>query len=128
LGPIPTLLPSCSFFLRIPYGPARELMDRGLPVALATDHNPGSTPSGNMNLVLSLACIQLRMLPEEAINAMTLNAAAAMGLEKEVGSLTVGKRANIIITHEVPSLAYLPYAFGSDHIHTVLIDGTAFRP
>jgi imidazolonepropionase len=126
--PLPTLLPSCSFFLRIPYGPARELMDRGLPVALATDHNPGSTPSGNMNLVLSLACIQLRMLPEEAINAMTLNAAAAMGLEKEVGSLTVGKRANVIITHEVPSLAYLPYAFGSDHIHTVLIDGTVFRP
>ena len=126
-GPIPTLLPSCSFFLRIPYGPARQLLDRGLPVALATDHNPGSTPSGNMNLVLSLACIQLRMLPEEAINAMTINAAAAMDLAHEVGSLTVGKRANLIITRPIPSLAYLPYAFGSDHIHTVLIDGTPVR-
>lgn len=126
-GPIPTLLPSCSFFLRIPYGPARQLIDRGLPVALATDHNPGSTPSGNMNLVFSLACIQLRMLPEEAIAAMTLNAAAAMGLEQEVGSLTVGKRANFIITKQVPSLAFLPYAFGSDHIDTVLIDGRPVR-
>jgi imidazolonepropionase len=124
---IPTLLPSCSFFLRIPYGPARQLMDRGVPVALATDHNPGSTPSGNMNLVLSLACIQLRMLPEEAVTAMTLNSAAAMGLSAELGSLTVGKRASLIITREVPSLAYLPYAFGSDHIDTVLIDGTVVR-
>ena len=126
-GPIPTLLPSCSFFLRIPYGPARQLIDRGLPVALATDHNPGSTPSGNMNLVFSLACIQLRMLPEEAINALTLNAAAAMGLAHKVGSLTVGKRANLIITRPVPSLAYLPYAFGQDHIDTVLIDGIPVR-
>lgn len=126
-GPIPTLLPSCSFFLRIPYAPARTLIDRGLPVALASDHNPGSTPSGNMNLVLSLACIQLRMLPGEAINAMTINAAAAMGLAHEVGSLTVGKRANLIITRPVPSLAYLPYAFGSDHLDTVLIDGQPVR-
>ncbi|MFZ1332063.1 MAG: imidazolonepropionase [Flavobacteriales bacterium] len=120
---IPTLLPSCSFFLRIPYGPARQLMDRGLPVALATDFNPGTTPSGNMNLVLSLACIQLRMLPEEAINAMTMNSAAAMGLTKELGSITIGKRASLIITRPVPSLAYLPYAFGSNHIQTVIIDG-----
>jgi imidazolonepropionase len=126
-GTIPTLLPSCSFFLRIPYGPARQLMERGLPVALATDHNPGSTPSGNMNLVLSLACIQLRMLPEEAVTAMTLNSAAAMDLSTELGGLTVGKRASLIITREVPSLAYLPYAFGSDHIDTVLIDGTVVR-
>ncbi|HQV53044.1 MAG: imidazolonepropionase [Flavobacteriales bacterium] len=121
---IPTLLPSCSFFLRIPYGPARQLIDRGLPVALATDFNPGTTPSGNMNLVLSLACIQLRMLPEEAINAMTLNSAAAMGLVKELGSIAIGKRASLIITRPVPSLAYLPYAFGSNHIQTVIIDGT----
>ncbi len=125
--PMPTLLPSCSFFLRIPYAPARTLIDRGLPVALATDHNPGSTPSGNMNLVFSLACIQLRMLPEEAVNAMTLNSAAAMLLDAELGSLTVGKRASLIITRPVPSLAYLPYAFGSDHIDTVLIDGTVVR-
>jgi imidazolonepropionase len=126
-GTIPTLLPSCSFFLRIPYAPARALIDRGLPVALATDHNPGSTPSGNMNLVLSLACIQLRMLPEEAVNAATLNAAAAMGVEEELGGLTVGKRASLIITLPVPSLAYLPYAFGADHIDTVLIDGRPVR-
>jgi len=125
--PMPTLLPSCSFFLRIPYAPARALIDRGLPVALASDHNPGSTPSGNLNLVLSLACIQLRMLPEEAIAALTLNAAAAMQLEGELGSLTVGKRASMIITQEVPSLAYLPYAFGSDHIDTVIHDGKPVR-
>jgi imidazolonepropionase len=96
-------------------------------VALATDHNPGSAPSGNMNLVLSLACMQLRMLPEEAITAMTLNAAAAMGLERQVGSLTVGKYANLIITNKVPSLAYLPYAFGSDQIDTVFIHGKPVR-
>lgn len=124
-GTIPTLLPSCSFFLRIPYGPARQLIDRGLPVALATDYNPGTTPSGNMNFVLSLACIQLRMLPEEAINAMTLNSAAAMGLVDELGSIAIGKRASLIITRQVPSLAYLPYAFGTSHIGTVIIDGRA---
>lgn len=125
--PIPTLLPSCSFFIRIPYGPARQLMERDLPIALATDFNPGTTPSGNMNFVLSLACIQARMLPEEAINAMTVNSAAAMGLEHELGSITVGKRASLIITGAIPSLAYLPYAFGNDHIDTVLIDGTPVR-
>ncbi len=124
---IPTLLPSCSFFLRIPYAPARALIERGCAVALASDHNPGSTPSGNMNLVLSLACIQLRMLPEEAINAATLNAAAAMELGEELGSITVGKRASFIITRPVPSLAFLPYAFGSDHIDTVIIDGKPVR-
>jgi imidazolonepropionase len=96
-------------------------------VALASDHNPGSTPSGNLNLVLSLACIQLRMLPEEAITALTINAAAAMQLQDQLGSLTVGKRASFIITREAPSLAYLPYAFGTDHIDTVIIDGKPFR-
>ncbi|HRH38731.1 MAG TPA: imidazolonepropionase [Flavobacteriales bacterium] len=126
-GPILTLLPSCSFFLRIPYAPARQLIDRGLPVALASDHNPGSTPSGNLNFVLSLACIQLRLLPEEAITALTLNAAAAMQLEGDLGGLTVGKRASFIITNEVPSLAYLPYAFGTDHIDTMIIDGKPVR-
>lgn len=123
-APLPTLLPSCSFFIRIPYAPARQLMDRDIPVALASDFNPGTTPSGNMNFVLSLACIQARMLPEEAINAMTLNSAAAMGLENELGSIAVGKRASLIVTKEIPSLAYLPYAFGNDHIDTVIIDGT----
>ncbi|MBV6405678.1 MAG: imidazolonepropionase [Flavobacteriales bacterium] len=124
---IPTLLPSCSFFLRIPYAPARALVDRGCAVALASDHNPGSTPSGNMNLVLSLACIQLRLLPEEAVNAATLNAAAAMDLAGELGSLTPGKRASLLITRKVPSLAYLPYAFGTDHLDTVIIDGIPVR-
>jgi imidazolonepropionase len=124
---IPTLLPSCSFFLRIPYAPARKLIEQGCAVALASDHNPGSTPSGNMNLVLSLACIQLRMLPEEAINAATLNAAAAMGLSQELGSIAKGKRASFIITRPIPSLAYLPYAFGADHIDTVIIDGKPVR-
>ena len=126
-APIPTLLPSCSFFIRIPYGPARALMQHDLPVALATDLNPGTAPSGNMNLVLSLACIQLRMLPEEAIHALTLNAAAAMDLHAELGSITVGKRASLIITGKVPSLAFLPYAFGNDHIDTVLIDAIPVR-
>jgi imidazolonepropionase len=126
-SPIATLLPSCSFFLRIPYAPARELMERDAAVALASDFNPGSTPSGNLNLVLSLACIQLRMLPEEAITALTLNAAAAMGLSGELGSLAIGKRASLIITRPAPSLAYLPYAFGTDHIDTVLIDGKPIR-
>ena len=124
---IPTLLPSCSFFLGMPCGPARELMERDLPLALATDHNPGSTPSGNMNFLLSLACIRLRMLPEEAVNAMTLNAAAAMRLEEELGSIAVGKRASLIVTKRVPSLAYLPYAFGQDHLDTVIIDGRPVR-
>lgn len=124
---MPTLLPSCSFFLGIPYGPARKLVEAGLPVALATDFNPGTTPSGNMNLVVALACIKLRLLPEEAINAATLNAAAAMDLGAELGSLTVGKRASLIITKPVPSLAYLPYAFGQDHIDTVIIDGRTVR-
>ncbi len=124
---IPILLPSCSFFLGIPYGPARRLIEAGLPLALATDFNPGTTPSGNMNFVVALGCIKLRMLPEEAINAATLNAAAAMGLQNELGSITVGKRASFIITRPVPSLAYLPYAFGQDHIDTVIIDGRAVR-
>ncbi len=124
---MPTLLPSCSFFLGIPYAPAKTLMEHGLPVALASDFNPGTTPNGNMNLVVALACIRMRMLPEEAINAATLNAAAAMDLGNELGSLTVGKRASFIITKPVPSLAYLPYAFGTGHIDTVIIDGRTVR-
>ena len=126
-APIPTLLPSCSFFLRIPYAPARRMMDLDIPIALATDFNPGSTPSGNMNFVLSLACIQLRMLPQEAINATTMNAAAAMDISDRNGSIAIGKAASLIITKKVPSLAYLPYAFGADHIDTVLIDGRPVR-
>jgi imidazolonepropionase len=120
---IPTLLPSCSFFLNIPYAPARKLINEGLPVALATDYNPGSTPSGNIPFVLSLACIKMKMTPEEAINAVTINSAYAMKSENETGSITPGKKANVFISKEIPSFAYLPYSFGSNLIDTVIING-----
>ena len=120
---MPTMLPSCSFFLGIPYAPARQMMEARLPVALATDFNPGSTPSGNMSFVVALACIKQKMTPEEAINAATLNAAYAMGLEKELGSIAIGKRANLIITKEISSLAYLPYSFGENVIEQTIING-----
>jgi len=116
---MPVALPSCSYFLGIPYTPARKLIDAGLPLALATDYNPGSTPSGNMNFVVSTACIKMKMTPEEAINAATLNASYAMGIENQYGSITRGKKANLIITKDVPSYAYLPYAFGTNHIFHV---------
>lgn len=120
---IGTLLPSAAFFLRMPYQPARQLIDAGTAIALASDFNPGSSPSFNMNFVLSLGCIQMKMLPEEAINAATINGACAMELSRELGSIALGKRANLIMTRPVPSLAYLPYAFGSNHIEQVMIDG-----
>lgn len=120
---IGTLLPSAAFFLRMNYPPARKLVEAGAAMALATDYNPGSSPSGNMNLVLSLACIQMRMLPEEAINAATINGAYAMELENEVGSIRKGKLANLIITKPVSSLAYLPYSFGENWIERVMIKG-----
>ena len=120
---MPTLLPSCSFFLNIPYAPARELINNGLPIALATDFNPGSTPSGNMNFVLSLACINMKLTPEEAINAATINAAFAMGLENTHGSITIGKKANIFITKEISSIAFLPYYFGNNWVERVIIEG-----
>jgi len=120
---MPVALPSCSFFLSIPYTPARTIIDAELPLALATDYNPGSTPSGNMNFVVSTACIKMKMTPEEAINAATINGAYAMELEQEVGSITVGKRANFIITEEVNSLGFLPYSFGKNHIDSVYLNG-----
>ena len=120
---MPTILPSCSFFLGIPYGPAVKMMEKGLPVALATDYNPGSTPSGNMNFVASLGCIQLKMTPEEVINATTINTAYAMGVEKELGSICIGKKANLFITKPIPSYAYLPYSFGHNVIDKVIING-----
>lgn len=118
-----TLLPSAAFFLRMNYQPARKLIDAGCTVALASDFNPGSSPSGNMNFVVSLSCTQMRMLPEEAINAATLNGAYAMELGDRVGSISVGKKANLILTKPVPSLAYLPYAFGSNLVDKVLVNG-----
>ena len=120
---MPTLLPSAPFFINDHYPPARKIIDAGLPVALATDYNPGSTPSGRMPFVLSLACIKLRMTPEEAINAATINGAKALELEKDYGSIAVGKYASLIITKPLPSIAYLPYAFGSNLIDKVLIKG-----
>ncbi|HMR92660.1 MAG TPA: imidazolonepropionase [Chitinophagaceae bacterium] len=120
---IGTLLPGAAFFLRMNFQPARKMIDAGCAIALASDYNPGSCPSGNMNLVVSLACIQMRMLPEEAINAATINGAAAMELENETGSIAAGKRANLIFTRPVPSLYYLPYAFGSNLVEKVMING-----
>jgi len=120
---IPCLLPSVSFFLSIPYAPARKLIDSNLPVALGTDYNPGSSPSGNIPFVLSLACLKMNMLPEEAIHAATINGARAMHLEHETGSIAKGKKANIIITKEMSSLPFLPYAFGSNMIESVFVNG-----
>lgn len=120
---MPTLLPGTAFFLKLHYPPGRKMIDAGLPVALASDYNPGSCPSGKMPFVCSLACLYLGMSPEEAINAATLNSAYAMGVMEEAGSLVKGKKANLFITKKMPSLAYLPYAFGSDLVETVIING-----
>ena len=120
---IGTLLPTAAFFLRMPYQPARQLIESNCTIALASDFNPGSSPSGNMNFVVALSCVQMKMLPEEAINAATINGAYAMELEKEVGSITVGKKANLVVTKEIPSLAYLPYSFGNNLIDKVMMSG-----
>lgn len=120
---MPVALPSCSYFLSIPYTPAREIITAGLALALATDYNPGSTPSGNMNFVVATACIKMKMTPQEAINAATINGAYAMGISETHGSITAGKKANLIITKPIPSYYQLPYAFGSNLIDTVIIEG-----
>lgn len=120
---IPTALPGTSFFLNMPYAPGRRMIDEGLPLALASDYNPGSTPSGDMKFVVSLACIKMRLTPEEAINAATLNSASAMGLSRQLGSITRGKKANLIITDAIPSIHFIPYAYTSPVIKMVLING-----
>ena len=120
---MPVALPSCSYFLGIPYTPACEMIANGLPIALASDFNPGSTPSGNMNFVVSTACIKMKMTPEEAINAATINGAYAMGISETHGSISIGKKANLIITKPVSSFYQLPYAFGSNLIDSVIIEG-----
>lgn len=120
---MPVALPSCSYFLSIPYTPARKMIDAGLPLALATDFNPGSTPSGNMNFVVSTACIKMKMTPEEAINAATINGAYAMGLAHEVGSITKGKQANLILTKPINSYGFIPYSFGVNQIEKVYLKG-----
>tara|TARA_B100000902_G_scaffold399561_1_gene471024 strand:+ start:14560 stop:15813 length:1254 start_codon:yes stop_codon:yes gene_type:complete len=123
---MPTALPTCSFFLGIKYSPAKEIISRGLPLALASDYNPGSSPSGSMNFVSSLGCIKLKMTPEQVINATTINSAYAMGAEKELGSICVGKKANFFITKKIPSYSYLHYNFGGNLIKKVFIKGKLF--
>ena len=120
---IGTLLPTAAFFLRMPVQPARKMIDAGCTIAIASDYNPGSSPSGNMNFVIAMSCIQMKMLPEEAINAATINGAYAMELHNEVGSITIGKKANFIFTKPIPSLAYLPYSFGTNLIDKVMLKG-----
>lgn len=120
---MPVALPSCSYFISIPYTPARKMMKAGLPLALATDYNPGTTPSGNMNFVVATACIKMKMTPEEAVNAATINGAYAMGISATHGSITKGKKANLIITKPIHSFYQLPYEFGSNLIEKVIIAG-----
>jgi imidazolonepropionase len=124
---MPVALPSCSYFLGIPYTPARNIIEAGLPLALATDYNPGSSPSGNMNFVVATACIKMKMTPEEAINAATINGAYAMNISKTHGSITIGKKANIIITKPINTIYELPYAFGSNLIDSVFIEGNLVK-
>lgn len=124
---IGTLLPTAAYFLRMPFQPARKMIDSNCAIALASDYNPGSSPSGNMNTVVSMSCIQMKMLPEEAINAATINGAHAMELANELGSIAVGKRANLIVTKKIPSLAYLPYSFGTNLIDKVFINGEIYK-
>jgi imidazolonepropionase len=122
-GTMPTLLPGAAFFLGMTDPPARSMIDAGLPLAMASDFNPGSSPSGNMKFIMSLGCIRLRMLPEEAINAVTLNSAYAMGISDTHGSITIGKKANLFITKKIPSYEYMPYAYGSNLIEKVILNG-----
>ena len=122
-GTMPTLLPGAAFFLGMTDPPARKMIDAGLPVALASDYNPGSSPSGNMKFIMSLGCIRMKMLPEEVINAVTINSAYAMGISETHGSITVGKKANVFITKKIPSYEFLPYAYGSNLVETVILNG-----
>jgi len=120
---MPTLLPGAAFFLNMVHPPARKMIDAGLPLALASDFNPGSSPSGNMQLIMSMGCIMLRLLPEEVINAVTINGAYAMGVEDILGSIAKGKTANVFITKKIPGYAFMPYAYGSNKVETVIING-----
>jgi len=124
---IATLLPSCSFYINIPFANAKGLIEHNAIVALASDFNPGSTPSGNMNFVVSLGCIKLKMTPQQAVNAATINGAAAMELSNEVGSIAIGKRANLFVTRPMTSLAYLPYSFGQSQVETVILNGGIYH-
>ncbi|NLA23669.1 MAG: amidohydrolase family protein, partial [Bacteroidales bacterium] len=120
---MPTVLPGAAFFLNLPFSPAREMISAGLPVAFASDYNPGSSPSGNMKLMMSFACVNYKLLPQEALTAVTLNSAYAMGVSDIVGSICPGKLANVVITKPIPSLEFIPYAYGSDLIDSVILRG-----
>lgn len=122
-GTMPTVLPGASFFSNLPFAPARRMIDAGLPVAVASDCNPGSSPSGNMKMLWSLACIKMRLTPEEALSALTINGAAALGLSADRGAVSVGRRADLVVSKPVPSLAYLPYSFGEELVERVIING-----
>ena len=124
---MPTVLPGAAFFLGMKYSPVREMMDAGLPVALASDFNPGSSPSGNMQLIVSMASILYKMLPAEAINATTINSAYAMGVSDILGSITVGKKANLYITKEIPTYEYMPYYYGTNKVETVILNGEIYK-
>ena len=124
---MPTGLPGCSFFLNLPYAPLKQMINSGLSVALATDFNPGSTPSGNMKMVISLACIKMRLTPAQAINAATINGAYALGISDTHGSITAGKRANLFITTEISSIAYIPYSYTEPMVDTVILNGKMYR-
>ena len=123
---MPTVLPGAAFFLNMPYSPVRKMIQAGLPVALASDYNPGSSPSGNMKFIMSLGCINYKMLPVEVINAMTLNSAYAMGVEEEAGSIAVGKLANFYITTPISGIEYLPYAYTADLIEAIFLKGEQY--
>ena len=120
---MPTILPGCAFFLNLPLSPARKMIDAGLPVAMASDYNPGTAPSFNMQLILSMACIRYRLTPEEALNATTVNTAYAMGVSDKLGSITIGKQANFYITKPIPSYEYMPYSFGENKVETAFLRG-----
>lgn len=125
---MPTILPGAAFFLNLPFPPARKMIDAGLAIALASDFNPGSSPSGNMSFMMALACIQYKMTPEEAINAATINSAFAMGIQQTHGSICIGKQANLIITKEIPGYSFIPYSFGSQLVEQVIINGKIIIP
>lgn len=124
---MPTILPGAAYFLSLPSPPARKMIDAGLPLAIASDFNPGSSPTGNMNLMQSISCIQYKLTPQEAINASTINTAYAMQVGRELGSITRGKKANVFITREIPSIEFLAYSFGSNHIETVILNGEVYK-
>ena len=124
---MPTILPGAAYFVSLPNPPARRMIDAGLAIAIASDFNPGTSPTGNMNLMQSIACIQYKLTPNEAINASTMNSAYAMRVEKELGSITIGKKANLFITKPIPSSDYISYSFGSNLVETVILNGELYK-